>query len=1016
MKKSLSLYFLFLFVWSPFSFAQVSTGDSTALVALFDNTGGNGWTDTTKWKTGNPVGTWFGVSVSNGRVVTLNLAANNLTGTVPSSIGNLTNLTQLQLFNNQLSGTIPSQIGNLVNLTSLGLENNQFSGTIPTAISNMTILSSLTISNNQLTDSVPVVFKDLSSLQQFDIRNNRLNILPDLSTIGTLTNLRTENNRFSFEDLEPNIGIGTFTYSPQDSIGSYASVNAAEGTVLQLTVTVGGTNNTYQWKKNNAAIPGATNDTLQIDSVKIGDAGTYTCDITNTLATALTLRRRTSTVTVTGTSPGAPSGLTATAVSTSQINLSWTKGTGIFIRSRIYRSTSAGSGFLQIDSITNNTATTYSNAGGLNSKTVYFYQVTAVGNFGVSSVSNTANDTTFNNSPTRVLSIADTSITEGFPKIFYRKLTHIFSDIDDATLTYSAQANVAQILASISNDSLYLKGVIGFSGIAAVTVSGSDGVSSATDTFNVTLLADLEPPVISSIQKPASSPVNTAFNVSCTVTDNVSTSAVRIFYKAGGSATFDSVAMSAAGITFSAQVPSSAATMEGVEIYIKAVDNGGNITSTDTSGVPVSFTQISSTLAGSEYATGIQSSRWRLVSVPVNLTNKNLSGLFSGISSSLWTAYNGSGAKVSSILPAQAFWFFHKSGNDALSAAASAGVTNDPSGVQVILAPQAWTLVGTPFTTTIAAVLDQLQFSGPWTYTGTGTEVGGWSKVTSMKPFGGYAIYNKNLTAATLTLTPGGITVSKSVATNPEEFKLHVTATAVKDGLTYKDRSNGFTILNAENAELYNDPEPENIGDYLSAYFTDGNKKFSYVFQNSENEGQSIDMVIESSMDDISFDLDFEIETMKNDRLMKIYDYTLNTFVDAEHRITSYRKHSGASKYRVIVGTAQYLDQTLAKFRDLPSNFSLLQNYPNPFNPSTKISYALSKQSRVTMTIYNILGQEIKTVLSRRNEEVGIHAVEWNGRDYRDREVSSGVYLYRIQAEAVNGDIYTQTRKMLYIK
>lgn len=1015
MKKRLIHGIILLFLSSAASFAQVSSGDSLALVSFFDNTGGGGWTTSTNWKTANPVGTWSGVTVSNGRVITLNLSNNNLTGSIPSVIGNLTNLTQLQLFNNQLSGGIPTQIGNLTNLTSLGLENNLLSGTLPTSISNLTILSSLTLSGNQLTDSVPVVYKNLASLQQFDVRNNRLSVLPNLSTIGGLNTLRAEGNRFTFEDIEPNVGITTFTYSPQDSVGSYASANAAEGTVLQLTVTVGGTNNSYQWKKNGSVIPGATGATLQIDSVKTSDAGTYTCDVTNTVATALTLKRKTTAVTVTGSAPGTPSGLAATAVSTSRINLSWNASSGILLRYKIFRSTNSGSGFVQIDSTSNNATLTYANTSGLNSKTVYFYRVLAVGNFGVSAASNTANDTTFNASPTRVLAIADTSLTEGFPKLFYKKLSYNFSDADDVTLTYSAQTNIAQILSTVSSDSLYLQGVLGFSGAASVVVSGSDGSASAADTFSVTLTADIEAPVISSVQQPASTPANAAFNISCTATDNGSVAAVRVFYKTGTASNFDSLSMTASANAYSAQIPGTAATLEGVSVFIKAIDNSGNIAFSDTSSVPVSFTQIQSTIAGSEYAAGIPSDRWRLVSVPVNLSDKGLAQLFASISSSQWRAFNGSGAPITAILPGQAFWFYQKSGNSGLSMAAAGGVTNPPTGVQVTLGP-GWNLVGMPFTTAITVALDPLQFSGPWTFGGTGTEVGGWSKVTSMKPFGGYAIYNKNATLTTITITPGGITLGKSAVADNLEFDLKVEATAIKNGLTYSDRSNGFSVVSNTHAPISNDPEPPNMGDFISAYFKENDNKASYVMTEAGNDGVEKDLIIESSLDDISIFVNLKIEKIRDDWQIRVYDYTRNAFVGTGEVITDYHKYAGTSMYKIFVGNAQYLTKAESAFRDLPKDFSLSQNYPNPFNPSTKIMYALPVKSRITMVIYNILGQEVRTLLSRKDQEVGIHHVEWNGVDGLGRAVSSGVYLYRMQVEGINGKSYTQTKKMLFVK
>ena len=86
-------------------------------------------------------------------------------------------------------------------------------------------------------------------------------------------------------------------------------------------------------------------------------------------------------------------------------------------------------------------------------------------------------------------------------------------------------------------------------------------------------------------------------------------------------------------------------------------------------------------------------------------------------------------------------------------------------------------------------------------------------------------------------------------------------------------------------------------------------------------------------------------------------------------------------------------------------NFALYQNYPNPFNPKTVISWQLPISSYIDLSIYNILGQKVCTLVSEKRE-AGKHQVEWNGSDY-----SSGLYFYRIATEH-----YTATKRMLLIK
>src|SRR6266542_1586930 len=129
--------------------AQVNQQDSLALVDLYNSTGGPNWVNHTNWLTSNPVSTWYGIiSVSNGRVIHINLETNNLTGQLPSSIGNLQKLGTLRLAVNQLSGSIPSSIGNLVNLQVLVLDGNQLNGAIPSSLRTLVNLQLLALGSN----------------------------------------------------------------------------------------------------------------------------------------------------------------------------------------------------------------------------------------------------------------------------------------------------------------------------------------------------------------------------------------------------------------------------------------------------------------------------------------------------------------------------------------------------------------------------------------------------------------------------------------------------------------------------------------------------------------------------------------------------------------------------------------------------------------------------------------------------------------------------------------------------
>jgi len=97
-----------------------------------------------------------------------------LTGSIPSEIGCLTNLTALSLHTNQLTGEIPSEIGNLMNLSELNLQDNQLTGEIPVEIGNLTNLTNLRLYNNQLTGEIPSEIGQLTNLTYLYLYNNQL--------------------------------------------------------------------------------------------------------------------------------------------------------------------------------------------------------------------------------------------------------------------------------------------------------------------------------------------------------------------------------------------------------------------------------------------------------------------------------------------------------------------------------------------------------------------------------------------------------------------------------------------------------------------------------------------------------------------------------------------------------------------------------------------------------------------------------------------------------------------------
>ncbi|MFQ5648682.1 MAG: carboxypeptidase regulatory-like domain-containing protein [bacterium] len=95
----------------------------------------------------------------------------------------------------------------------------------------------------------------------------------------------------------------------------------------------------------------------------------------------------------------------------------------------------------------------------------------------------------------------------------------------------------------------------------------------------------------------------------------------------------------------------------------------------------------------------------------------------------------------------------------------------------------------------------------------------------------------------------------------------------------------------------------------------------------------------------------------------------------------------------------------------VPERFDLLQNYPNPFNPTTAIKYHLPQSGEVTLKIFNLLGQQVRTLVNKP-QQAGTYTVTWDGKSDLGRPVASGIYIYRIEA----GDTFDMSKRMLLLK
>jgi len=326
--------------------ATFNTQDYDALMAFFTATGGINWLNkgTNNWGNKMQWGNWKGVTVNSatGRVTAIRLPDNNLRGYLPPELKKLTKLEVLDIQNNYVSKEIPKEIGFLTvlkelylqendftgevpkelgklshiqrillndnklsgslpndlqflssSLKTLHLHNNHFKGTIPSEWTNLVELRELYLHNNQIEGTVPLDFATVAKmpkLRKLRLQSNLLTDLPDFSK--KLERLEVQDNLLTFEDLEPNAFISSFTYAPQAPVLDTLRLEKLYGDTITLETKIAGSANAYTWYKDSETnMLSSTSNTHTFQGLKFTDRGIYWATIKNSKLPKLTLYR-----------------------------------------------------------------------------------------------------------------------------------------------------------------------------------------------------------------------------------------------------------------------------------------------------------------------------------------------------------------------------------------------------------------------------------------------------------------------------------------------------------------------------------------------------------------------------------------------------------------------------------------------------------------------------------------------------------------------------------------------------
>jgi hypothetical protein len=315
-----------------------------------------------------------------------------------------------------------------------------------------------------------------------------------------------------------------------------------------------------------------------------------------------------------------------------------------------------------------------------------------------------------------------------------------------------------------------------------------------------------------------------------------------------------------------------------------------------------------------------------------------------------------------------------------------------------------WNMIATPFNFPInwTEVSDSLVLRF---YDGTSD----WPASSILEPFKGYAVHST--LNQTISIPPhenqpdtSGMQKNFFPVNDGWHFRIIAEAGRLRDGFNFA----GVLKRAQTGVDRYDLEEPPPIADFIQVYFhlKSESRIFSSDFRNPGEKGYRFRFTMSSNL---SGD---KILTVRPENLPSSFDWTV---VSGKTHINYGKKDIKisleSSDFDLIVGLPDYVQNSTVNYSELPSTFKLEQNYPNPFNPSTSIKYQLPEAGPVTILVFNILGQKVKTLMNNTFQDPGYFRLEWDGTNNNGQSLSSGIYFLQLKAGP-----YSHSLKMILQK
>ncbi len=497
---------------------------------------------------------------------------------------------------------------------------------------------------------------------------------------------------------------------------------------------------------------------------------------------------------------------------------------------------------------------------------------------------------------------------------------------------------------------------------------------------------------------------------------------VQYYYYQGGDNTditkhMMTVDGSASG-TWNGSIVAGDVTMEGLMVKISAKSNDGYEQLSNWFEIPVYF---------NEYGyDGLPHKQYTMVSFPGDLDNDNVKSVIENslgaYDPAVWRSfsYNSSTGSYDensgNFKAGRAVWVITSETSNGLDG--GSGKVTSLENPYTISLNQGWNMIGNPYAFNVD-LTNHISASGDVEMTLYKYDGNGYVSKTDMTPGDGYWIWS-NEEGASLEFDHKPSGGSQKQMTGGWQFNL----SAVIYGYHDSENRLGTHPLADDERDGMDAHEPPVIGDYVQLAFdnTDWTDEGIYS-KDIRKEGQSSytwDVDVKSNIAG-----QISINGLNTSYIPSEYDAVL---IDLENRVQHNLRSGEVYNYvsigaeqphnfQVIVGLPENVSKSIESLGILPTEFSVDQNVPNPFNPITSIRVQLVEDARVTMKIFNILGEEVLTLIDNEFMKSGHRQVIWNGRDNFNRQLPSGLYLYQTVILNNQGKLlYMNTNKMIMVK